>query len=212
MKSVRFIVLTLVLLLAGSAWAQAPRWDIGIRGGITAADGEPANDIPSWGVFVRYQLSTPWSLGIAVEQGEYDFEEPARLLGLEQEQSLEPIDVIADSTVISAWMEREHRSGQAVSFFWGGGAGIASVDVPDAAGPLEGGGTFDITTDAGQEFMATALAGVRWNLSSRWLIEFAVRADQHFADWELTDRVSGRTGSVDDYLAVGGYIGTGFRF
>lgn len=44
------------------------------------------------------------------------------------------------------------------------------------------------------------------------MIEFAVRADQHFADWQLTDRVSGNRGAVDDYRALGGHFGIGFRF
>ena len=40
-------------------------------------------------------------------------------------------------------------------------------------------------------------AGVRRQQGARHFF----RVDQHFADWQLTDQVSGRTGAGDDYLA-----------
>jgi hypothetical protein len=30
--------------------------------------------------------------------------------------------------------------------------------------------------------------------------------------WQLTDRNSGARGAIDDYLALGGHLGIGFRF
>lgn len=96
-----------------------------------------------------------------MDQTEYDFEQPARILGLQQDQDLEHIEV---------------------------------------------------QTDADSEIIASLLAGFHSRLGNRLFLEFALRADQHFADWKLTDRVSGRTGSIDDYLAYGGYLGVGFRF
>lgn len=202
-----------VLPFASSASAQDRRFDLGVRGIITAADGEPANDIPGFGLFGRYRFSDRWSLGIAVDQTEYDFEQPARILGLRQDEDLEPIDVVAEATLVSAWLQRDfERPGGRVVWFWGAGLGLASIDVPDAAGPLEGPGTFDIRTEADTEIIASFLGGVQWRLGSRGFLEFALRADQHFADWKLTDRVSGRTGSIDDYFAYGGQLGLGFRF
>ncbi len=196
-----------------AAAAQEQRFDLGIRGIITAADGEPANDIPGFGVFGHYNFSDRWSLGLAVDQTEYDFEEPARILGLQQDQDLEPVDVVAEATVLSAWLQRNFgRSGGRTTWFLGAGLGFATIDVPGATGPLEGGGTFDIETDADSEIIASLLAGFHSRLGSRFFLEFALRADQHFADWKLNDRVSGRTGSIDDYLAYGGYLGVGFRF
>jgi len=38
------------------------------------------------------------------------------------------------------------------------------------------------------------------------------RVDQHFADWELEDQVSGAQGSVDDYLTYGLIGGVAFGF
>lgn len=203
----------LALQFAEPAAAQEQRFDLGVRGIITAADGEPANDIPGFGVFGHYNFSDRWSLGLAVDQTEYDFEEPARIVGLRQDQDLDPIDVVAEATVLSAWLQRNFgQPGGRTTWFLGAGLGFATIDVPDAAGPLEGPGTFNIQTDADSEIIASLLAGFHRRLGNRLFLEFALRADQHFADWKLTDRVSGRTGSVDDYLAYGGYLGLGFRF
>lgn len=201
----------LVTFLATPAGAQAQRFDLGVRGILTAADGEPANDIPGFGVFGHYRLNDRWSLGLAVDQTEYDFEEPARIVGLRQDPTLEPVDVVAEATVISLWLQRDYARNR-VTWFWGAGLGLASIDVPDATGPLAGPGTFDIRTEADSEVIASLTAGVLRRFGDRWFLEFALRADQHFADWKLTDRVSGATGAVDDYLALGGHLGIGFRF
>jgi hypothetical protein len=204
------------MIVAGVAPVRA-QFDLGLRGILTAADGEPANDIPGFGVFGHYRpggrLGDRWSLGFAVDRTEYDFEEPARLLGLRPDPDLEPVDALAEATVVSAWLQRNYeRPGGRATWFWGAGLGFATIDVPDARGPLDGPGTFDIRTEADSEVIASLLAGVQWRLGGRAFLEFGLRADQHFADWQLTDRVSGRTGAVDDYLAYGGHLGIGFRF
>ena len=200
------------MALAGAAPALA-QFDLGARGILTAADGEPANDIPGLGLFGHYRLGDRWSLGFAVDQTEYDFEEPARIVGLRQDPGLDPIDVVAEATVVSVWLQRNYdRPGGRTTWFWGAGLGVASVDVPDARGSLAGPGTFDIRTEVDSEIILSLLAGVQRRLGSRAFLEFAVRADQHFADWQLTDRNSGATGAIDDYLAYGAHFGIGFRF
>lgn len=205
MRAICLVVLALVLQ------SPALAHDLGVRGIITAGDGEPANDIPGYGVFGHWRLGERWSIGFAVDRTEYDFEEPAKLVGLRQDQSIEPFDVIAEATVLSAWIERTYPR-PSLDWFWGAGVGFASIDVPDAIGPLEGGGTFDIRTEADSEVIVSLLAGLHRRLGERWMLEFAVRADQHFADWQLTDRVSGNRGAVDDYRALGGHLGFAFRF
>lgn len=212
---------SLSIALAASALALCPalargqegRFDLGVRGQIMAADGEPANDIPGAGVFGHYRLSDRWKLGFSVDTAEYDFEEPAKIVGLRQSESLEAIDVLAESTTVSAWIERTFGRPQGrTEWFLGAGLGFASIDVPDASGPLQGGGRFDIETEVDTEIVAQLLAGVRRHFGRRWALEFALRADQHFAEWKLRDRVSGRTGTIDDYLALGGHLGVSFRF
>ena len=207
------MAMLLSLSLAAEAAAQPGRFSLGARGVITVADGEPANDIPGAGLFGNYRLSDRWTLGFAVDRTEYDFEEPAKLVGLAQDPALEPIDALAEATVVSLWLQRDHRRGNGrTNWFWGGGVGFATVDVPDATGALAGGGTFDVHTEVDTELIVSLLAGLQRDLGRRWFFELALRADQHFADWQLEDRVSGATGSVGNYLAYGGQLGFGFRF
>jgi hypothetical protein len=205
-----------LLVLAGTiplaAQEVADRFALGVRGVITVADGTPANDIPGAGLFGRYRLGERWRLGLAFDQTEYDFEQPARILGLQQDPALDPIDVLATADTLSVWVERTHGADGPWTWFWGGGVGYSSVDVPVASGPLAGGGRFDVHTDAGDELIASALAGVDRRLGRRFFLQLALRADQHFADWKVVDRVSGRQAAVDDYLAYGGSVGLGFRF
>ena len=214
-----FLIATLGVL-AAPAGAQddprsdATRFDLGLRAVLTGGSGEPANDVPGGGAFGRWRLNDRWSLGLALDQASFDVEEPAGILGLPQlpEEQLSPIDVKAEATTVSAWAQRDYRRGRRASWFWGLGLGISTLDVPDATGPLLGGGTFDIRTEADTELLASASAGWRRELGRRWMLELAARADQHFADWTLTDRVSGRTAAIDDWLAWGGHLGLGARF
>lgn len=203
----------LVVVLALIVQSPALAHDLGVRGIITGADGEPANDIPGYGAFGHWRMSDRWSLGFAVDRTEYDFERPAEIVGLRQNRDVEDIDAIAEATILSAWIERTYpRPAGRLEWFWGAGLGYASLDVPDATGPLENGGTFDIGTEADSEVIASLLGGLHLRLGERWIIELALRADQHFADWQVMDRVSGNRGAIDDYRAVGGHLGFGFRF
>jgi hypothetical protein len=205
------------VLLASAVAAASPavgqRFDLGARGVITLADGTPANDIPGYGVFGHYRLSDRWALGAAVDLAEYDFEQPARILGLEQDPALEPIDVLAESTALSLWIERTfRRHGAPSAWYLGGGLGYATVDVPEATGPLRGGGAFHIRTAADDEGIVFAVGGFRRNLGSRLLLDLGLRAEQHLADWQLKDTVSGRRSVIDDYFAYGGSVGLAVRF
>jgi hypothetical protein len=193
--------------------AEERSFALGARALITAADGEPANDIPGIGVLGRYTFNEHWSIGAAIDRTEFDFEEPAKLIGIAQDPTLEPIDALAEGTVLSAWLERTFTRPQTPTiWFIGVGLGAASVDVPDAAGVRADGGQFDIRTDVDTEIIASVVGGVRRNFGERWYAEFSVRADQHFADWRIVDRISGAQGSIDDYLALGGHLAVGIRW
>lgn len=205
------------ICLAGAVFLAFLRFpaaaqDFGVRGIITAADGEPANDIPGYGAFGHWRMSDRWSLGLAVDRTEYDFERPAGIVGLRQDPNVEDIDAIAEATILSAWIERTWPRPGRLEWFWGAGLGFASLDVPDATGPLEDGGTFDIATEVDSEVIVSLLGGLHLKLGERWIIELALRADQHLADWQVADRVSGNRGTVDDYRALGGHFGLLFRF
>lgn len=100
------------------------------------AGGEPANDIMSFGLFGKYRISDAWLLGVAVDRAEYDFELPRRVVGIEQDPAVEPIDAVTESIIYSGWIERE-LGGPADPnrAFFTAGARFASPSVEDVQGP-----------------------------------------------------------------------------
>ena len=204
------LILTIViaaLALTPPAVAGNGKFDLGLRGNIVGGSGKPTNDILGVGLFGHYRLNGRWRVGFSLDHSpEFDVERAPDLVGL---RSPDVIDAIGTSTAFSGWIERVHpRAGGKWEFFWGAGLGINTVDVDPLAGPLAGGGIFDITTDAGTEFLAKLTAGARRWFAGSWGLEAALRGDQHFADWTMIDRVSGATGTISDYFVKG--IGLGF--
>jgi hypothetical protein len=202
-----------VFVMCTPAEAEERTFALGVRALVTAADGEPANDIPGMGVLGRYALNERWSIGAALDRTEFDFEEPAKVIGIVQDPALEPIDALAEAIVVSAWLERTFTQPQRpMTWFVGAGIGAASVDAPDVVGARADGGQFNVHTEIDTEIIASIVGGVRLDFGSRWYAEFSVRADQHFADWRIVDRISGAQGSIDDYLALGGHLAVGVRW
>lgn len=192
---------------------ESERIQVGARVSVTLANGVPANDIPGYGIFGLYRLNDQWTVGVGLDRTEYDYEDPARLIGISLDPAAEPIDAKAEGTVLSAWVERSFSAPKSrTEWFLGAGLGAASVDVPNAIGPTLGGGTFDIRTEADTEIIVSILGGVRRKFGERWFVEFTLRADQHFADWTSTDQVSGESTTIDEYFAYGGQLGFGYRF
>ena len=210
----RFVLLyaAIAIVCACSIYGQNNPWTVGARVNVLTGSGEPSNDMIGSGIFVRREFSSRWALMAAADKAEYDFERPWLVLGLEQDASVETIDSSVDATAISVVIERRFGPVGPTRWFAGLGAGTASVDVADVHGPLADGGTFDITTDGGSELLAIFEIGVQRDLGSLFSFEFVLRADHHFADWEVHDRVSGRTGAIDDYTGLGAHLGLGFRF
>ena len=201
---------TAASLRAPDARAAEPRWAVGIRYSVLTAGGEPTNDQMGAGLFGRYRLNDDWLVGFTIDAMSGDFETPYKLFGA---TSPEEIDTTVDSTIVTAWIDREYgRPDRKLRWFWAAGLGFTSPDVDDVSGPLTGGGTFDITTDAGSETLLSLAGGFRWRFSKRFGLDAGLRVDQHFADWTLTDRVNGATASLDDYTAYGANLGFHIRF
>jgi len=51
-------------------------YQVGVRGGMTLANGEPANDLITYGIYGRYNLNDRWNIGLSVDSLTGDFEEP----------------------------------------------------------------------------------------------------------------------------------------
>jgi hypothetical protein len=202
------------LAAASPAVAAEERFELGLRLGAVAADGEPTNDIMGGGVYGRYRLSDRWRLGVAVDHSpDFDVERPYEFLGLVGDPAAGEVDAAGTSSNVLAWIERAYpRPGGRLEWFWGVGGGVGFVDVEPVAGALADGGRYDIAEEVGTELLAIATAGLRVRLGSAWSLEAALRAEQHHTDWKVTDRRSGRSVSLDDYLTTGGHFAIAYRF
>lgn len=115
--------------------------------------------------------------------------------------------------MLSLVAERRYASGNAgSSWFWNLGAGLNAIDMDDVSGPVQGGGTFDITTDAGTEFVILGHAGWIQQLGDSWQARYALALEQHLADWKVRDRNTANTASIDDYTVAGFRIGLTYQF
>src|SRR5688572_15515433 len=139
----RFALFGMLIVIAWPTYPQESRIDLGLSIAVDAADGTPANDIPGAGVLGRYTLNDEWAIGAAVNGTEYDYEEPAAVVGIVQDPTVEVIDALAAATTVRAWVERSlSEAGSSLHFFLGAGIGAAFTDVPDVTGPRADGGTF----------------------------------------------------------------------
>jgi hypothetical protein len=192
---------------------EAGEIQLGLRLGTSLASGVPANDMPGYGIHGLYALSDLWSVGFGLYLTEFDYEEPARRVGLPIDPDAEPIDAKAEQLIYSVMAERSFSPADARrQWFMGAKLGVADTDVPVATGETAAGDPFEIHTEVDREIIVSAFGGLRQRFGERWFGEFTVSADQHFAAWESEDRVSGATGRNGDYFAYGFHLGIGYRF
>lgn len=208
-------VLTAALMIPtpGLAAADDSRWEGGFRYSVLNGGGKPAADMPNLGLVGHYSFGSSWRIGFAVDKVEFDFEGPVEYLGLQQDAAVPTVDSKVSGVLVSAWARQDRPLGaRRASWFWSAGLGVSSASAKDARGPLAGGGSFDVQTDTGTDFIATGAAGIRWRLSQNWRLDVAARVDHHLADWTIVDRVSGRTASVGSFTAPGAHVGFFRRF
>ena len=178
---------------------------------IVAGDGEPSNDIPGIGLAIHRKISNEWYLGINIDHSPlFDFEDTAGLVdGLDEEGI---VDADGTHTMITLVGERRYAMESAGwTGFWNIGGGINEVDIDDVDGPLSGGGTYDIETDVDTELIMIGNAGWIQQLGGTWSARYEITAEYHSADWEMTDKISGNTGDIDDYTVYGFRLGLTYR-
>ena len=181
---------------------------------IVGSNGTPTNDVLGVGLIGHYKFSDDWYLGIGLDYSpEFDFERTPKLVGLQQDTSLATIDATGDQMLISAFAERRYPNDTGdIEYFWSLGAGINEVDMNDVSGPLEGGGTFNISTKADTEFVIVSSVGIQQQFNSNWSGRYEFSVNRHFADWSLRDSISGNTGTIDDYSIIGLRLGLSYQF
>src|SRR5688572_27831959 len=198
-------------ICTAQAGAQDGRFDLGLRANVMAGNGEPTNDVPSFGLVGHYGLNNHWSLGFALDHSpEFDVERSAKIIGFEQDPTQEEIDQIGTSTTLTAWLERSY--GDRFEWLWGIGAGISDVEIDPLEGRRANGAPFRIETEAGTELLLIGNAGFRYWFGERWAVSTEIRAEQRYGDWKLVDVRSGETGSIGDYLLTGIHFGLHRRF
>ena len=174
---------------------------------------ENANDILGFGVIGRYKLRDGWFIGAALDSYEYDFERPAKVVGITQDPAPGVIDADGSYTSISGSIGRIYgETNRGFDWFWTLGLGFASPSVDDVSGPTDTGGTFDITFDAGDEIHVMGALGTSYNFSSTWSVSLTARLEHHFMDILVTDRVSGNTAKIDSQTAMGASLSFSYRF
>lgn len=212
------IILTVLIVMALSFPAFAENmghFEFGTRGNIVTVDGKPTHDMSGFGILGRYRLKKHWLLGLSLDYySGFDVEGPAGIVGIQQDPSVKTIDVKGNAYTIMFWIEKRfgEKPQNGLSWFSTAGLGMGFVDVDGVKGATKDGGHFDIETDPGTEFILSVCVGPRYTFLKNWAVELGAKVDYHFADWKLKDRISGCTGSVDDYTAWGSYLGINYKF
>ncbi len=191
--------------------ATGAEYELSGRLNIVGANGTPSNDILGFGVILHRKLSDDWYLGFSLENAtDFDVERPNEELDID---SVSETDALGTMNMFTVVAERRYMlESEGWIGFWNLGAGIADIDVDDADGDVEGGGRFDIKIDADTEYVLIGSVGALQRLGEHWSARYEATLEQHFADWEIEDRVSGRTDSYDDYTVYGLRVGFNYRF
>lgn len=212
LNAVRFFMLPLFLLATSAAQAETDgQYEVSGHLNIVGASGKPSNDILGLGVIVHRKLSDEWYLGVSLENAtDFDVERPNEELNID---SVSETDALATMNMVTVVAERRFPlDSQNWTGFWNLGGGIADINIDNADGEVAGGGRFDIEIEADTEYVLLGGVGALQQLSEHWSARYEFALEQHFADWKITDRVSGRTGSFDDYLVYGLRLGLSYRF
>ena len=209
-------IMTLIILsLSNSLMAnEHSQMEITGRLNIVVGNGKPTNDIPGYGLVGHYKLSDGWYVGLTLDHSPaFDFERTSSIVGITQDPAVKDVDAVGTMTQFTAFFEKRYPNEAGnLQWFWNLGAGFASVDFDDVSGPVQGGGTFDITTSTDTEPLITASVGVQQRLNESWSARYSLDLEHHFANWQLTDRVSSNTGTIDDYSLYGIRLGINYAF
>ena len=186
-------------------------YELSGRLNIVGANGTPSNDILGFGVILHRKLSDEWYLGFSLENAtDFDVERPNEELNID---SVGEVDALGTMNMFTVVAERRYTlDSEGWVGFWNLGVGIADIDVDDADGDVKGGGTFDIKIDADTETVLIGSVGALQRLGEHWSARYEATLEQHIADWEIEDRVSGATDSYDDYTVYGLRVGMNYRF
>lgn len=205
------LTLALVVCAPGLQAETDGLYELSARLNIVGASGKPSNDILGFGVILHRKLSDEWYLGVSLENAtDFDVERPNEELDID---SVSETDALGTMNMITVVAERRYAlDSPNWTGFWNLGGGIADIDVDNADGDVEGGGRFDIEIEADTEYVLIGSVGAMQRLGEHWSARYEATLEQHFADWDIKDNITGRTDSYDDYTVFGLRIGMNYRF
>jgi hypothetical protein len=207
------VTLLVFLCALSTGYGQESQWELGLRSNTISGDGLPTSDTLGFGVISRFYLNDGWFAGAAIDTAEYDFEHTSAFLGGAQDPSAKAIDAAVTNTIFSAFMGRQYGDmSKGFDWFWTAGLGVGFPDVEDVGGPVDGGGSFDITTNSGTEIHLITSLGTSYHFSSEWSATFTARVEQHFLDHRLTNRVTDTTTTIDSQTPIGVSISLNRQF
>jgi len=207
------VTLLAFLCFASTSYGQESQWEFGLRSNAISGDGLPTNDMLGFGVISRFYLNDGWFAGAAIDTAEYDFEHASAIWGESQDLSTNAIDAAATNTIFSAFMGRQYGDmSKGFDWFWTAGLGVGFPDIEDVSGPVNGGGSFDITARSGTEIHLITSLGTSYHFSSEWSATFTARVEQHFMDHRLTDRITDTTTTIDSQTPIGVSISLNRQF
>ncbi|MCH9851968.1 MAG: hypothetical protein K0U45_00520 [Alphaproteobacteria bacterium] len=206
------LALAISPLATANAQEAESQFDIGFRGGVSLADSVPANDIPYYGLLLRYAPSVPtagkyWAFGLKFDAQILDYEEPHKRAGITQDYTVSSAaDSKTTSNNIILFLERETVKADKANRFMRFGLGTASPETPPTMGTDINGNEFTMVTDAGTETIIQFDAGVKKEISDRMSFETAFELTHHFADWKVMETQqenSPPARSINDYSTYG---------
>lgn len=207
------VTLLAFLCFVSTSYGQESQWELGLRSNAISGDGLPTNDMLGFGVISRFYLNNGWFAGAAIDTAEYDFEHTSAILRKSQDLSTNAIDAAATNTIFSAFMGRQYGDmSKGFDWFWTAGLGVGFPDIEDVSGPVNGGGSFDISTKSGTEIHLITSLGTSYHFSSQWSATFTARVEQHFMDHRLTDRITDTTTTIDSQTPIGFSISLNRQF
>ena len=211
-RCLRVMLLITVWATCTTTAAQEQQLEVGFRPLVLASQGEPSNDMLGGGILASWHWRDDWFFGVALDSMSFDYERPQNILGIQQDPAVATIDGSNSFTRLSGWLERRYDRRGTWEWFWNLGLGYASVDADVVSGPTALGGTFNIVTDAGDEFHLMGSTGLRRPLGENWTFAATFHLEHHLTDYKLRDTAFGATGKIGSHTPVGLSGAFSYRF
>ena len=202
----------LVLFFAGEPSYSQVHPEIGIRGNVMFGDGTPANDIQGAGVIGKIYYSSGWYLSGTLDVYDYDFERPTSLVAIQPSSGTDAVASKVRSTVLGAAFGRHYGERSGFDWFWSAGVGVGVPNARSIAGTAQNGSPYFLEIDARTEIHLMGTLGTTYNWTDKWSITGAARAEHHFLDINVTDRMSQIAADVRRQSPIGAYWSLNYKF